>query len=257
MALAQEPGAQPLWELGAVAMGVSQQAYPGSDQRVGRALALPFFIYRGEYLRVDRGGAGIRAIKTPTFELDVGAAGSLGSSSEAIEARRGMPNLGTLVEFGPRLKWNLGAAPGNGRWRAEFPVRGVFDLSDSLAHKGGVFEPELIFERRSPGGTAYSAGLGAVFGDRQLADTFYGVAPAQARPGRAAYVAEAGLLAWRLSASASQLLTPDLRLFGFARVDLLSGAANLASPLVQRKAASTVGLVVAYTWKQSEQRAAP
>ena len=38
-----------------------------------------------------------------------------------------MPDLGTLVEFGPRVKWNLGSGPGNGRWRAELAVRGVFD----------------------------------------------------------------------------------------------------------------------------------
>jgi hypothetical protein len=30
------PGAQPLWEVGGFALGVSQQAYPGSDQRVQR-----------------------------------------------------------------------------------------------------------------------------------------------------------------------------------------------------------------------------
>ena len=43
-ALAQavdRPGAAPLWEVGGVVFGVSQNAYPGSDQQVNRALALP------------------------------------------------------------------------------------------------------------------------------------------------------------------------------------------------------------------------
>jgi MipA family protein len=41
----------PLWELGGVAFGVSQQAYPGAAERVNRGLALPYFIYRGRSCR--------------------------------------------------------------------------------------------------------------------------------------------------------------------------------------------------------------
>ena len=58
---ADGPGPGPLWELGGVALGVSQNAYPGSDQQVNRALALPYFIYRGDVFRADRETAGIRA----------------------------------------------------------------------------------------------------------------------------------------------------------------------------------------------------
>lgn len=254
--LAQEPAGLPLWEIGAVGLVASQQAYPGASERVNRGLALPFLIYRGEYLRTDRASVGIRAVKTPTVEIDVGVAGSFGASSDDIEIRRGMPDLGTLVQFGPRLKWNLGQGPGQGRWRAEFPLRGVFDLDDGLAHKGMAFEPELIFERRAEGGWGYSTSIGAVWGNRQLADTFYGVAPLHARAGRAAYVADSGLITWRLSASFSRHLSPDLRLFGFARADSVARAANAASPLVQQQTGTSVGLGLLYTWKQSERRAA-
>ena len=58
---ADGPAAAPLWEVGGVAFGVSQNAYPGSDQQVNRALALPYFIYRGDVFRADRETAGIRA----------------------------------------------------------------------------------------------------------------------------------------------------------------------------------------------------
>lgn len=254
--LAQEAAGLPLWEVGAVGFAVSQQAYPGASARVHRGLALPFLIYRGEFLRVDRGSAGIRAFRTPTFEVDVGVAGSFGSRSEDIEVRRGMPDLGTLVEFGPRLKWNIGQGPGNGRFRAEFPLRGVFDLNDHLAHKGMAFEPELIFERPAQGGWSYSTSIGAVWGDRRLADTFYGVAPIHAMAGRTAYVADSGLIAWRLAASFSRNLSPDLRLFGFARADSVAGAANESSPLVQQKTGASVGLGLTYTWKRSKNQAA-
>lgn len=254
--LAQEAAGLPLWEIGAVGLAVSQQAYPGASARVHRGLALPFLIYRGEFLRVDRGSAGIRAFRTPAFEVDVGVAGAFGSRSEEIEVRRGMPDLGTLVEFGPRLKWHIGQGPGNGRFRAEFPLRGVFDLNDHLAHKGMAFEPELIFERPAQGGWSYSTSIGAVWGDRRLADTFYGVAPIHAMAGRPAYVADSGLIAWRLSASFSRKLSPDLRLFGFARADSVAGAANESSPLVQQTTGASVGLGLTYTWKQSKDQAA-
>jgi MipA family protein len=247
-ALAQAP---PLWELGAVALGVSQQAYPGADQQIHRALALPYLIYRGEVLRADRDMAGIRAIKTRQFELDIGLAGSFGGSSNTITARRGMRELGTLVELGPRLKWNLGAAPGGGRWRADFPLRAVFDLNDGAAHRGLSFEPELHYERQARGGWRYSASIGAIIADAKLARTFYEVGTADATALRPAYAARSGLVAWRLGTSAMLPLGPDWRLFGFARIDSVAGAANAASPLVRQTTGASVGLGVSYTWMRS------
>jgi len=253
-AMAQAQSAAPLWELGGVAIGVSQQAYPGSDQKVNKALALPYFVYRGEVLRADRDTAGIRALKTQNFEIDVGVAGSFGSGSGSIDARQGMPELGTLVELGPRLKWKLGAAPGSGQWRAEIPLRGVFDLSNRFEHKGMSFEPKLIYERQSTSGWRYNASIGAVFADTKLAQTFYEVNSAQATALRPAYAASSGLVAWRLGSTVSRNLSPDLRLFGFARVDTVAGAANERSPLVRQTTGATFGMGVTYNWLRSEQR---
>ena len=56
---AQETAALPLWEVGVFTMGVSQQAYPGADQQLNRALLLPYAIYRGEVFRADRSGVGV------------------------------------------------------------------------------------------------------------------------------------------------------------------------------------------------------
>jgi len=254
-AWAQAPTALPLWEIGAVALGVSQQAYPGSDQNVGRGLALPFFIYRGQVLRADRGSLGVRAMKSPSFELDLGAAAAFGSNSEDISARQGMPNLGTLIELGPRLKWKLGSAPGGGTWRAEFPLRAVFDLSDDAAHRGWSFEPELVFERRAKGGWRYSTTLGLIVADQALAATFYQVTPELATLTRPAYTAQSGLLGWRLGTSFSRSLNPDWRMFGFARIDSVAGSANQNSPLVRQTTGASVGLGLAYTWMRSSERA--
>ena len=119
------PAPKPLWEVGGAVFAATQPAYPGAATRTSRAIALPFVIYRGEFLRAEQNNVGLRAIKTPRYELDVGFAGSLGSSSSDVPARAGMQNLGTLIEFGPRLKVNIGEVT-NGRsslW-VELPVRG-------------------------------------------------------------------------------------------------------------------------------------
>ena len=254
-AWAQSSNNLPLWELGAVAVGVSQQAYPGSAERVQQALALPFFIYRGEVLRLDGGNAGLRAFKTPTWELDIGASGSLGSRASDTVARKGMADLGTLVEFGPRLRWNISRPKPADQWRLDLPLRGVFDLNSALAQRGLAFEPELSFSHRSREGTSYSASVSGVWADQSMQSMFYSVAPTEVTATRSAYTAQAGLLSLRLAGSVSHLINPDLRLFFYGRVDSVNGAANQASPLVQQNTGASMGLVLSYTWKQSEARA--
>lgn len=234
---------------------MSQSAYPGADQQVNRSLALPYFIYRGDVLRADRETADIRALKTETFELDVGFAGAFGAGSEDIDARQGMRKLGTLVELGPRLKWDLGAGPGGGRLSAEFPARAVLDLSDKAAHRGWSFEPKLTYSRRSASGWRYSASVSAIVADTRLAQTFYEVRSSEATAMRPAHTAESGLVSWRLGTSVSRSLGRDWNLFGFARLDTVAGAANENSPLVRRSTGASVGLGVAYTWMRSERAA--
>jgi MipA family protein len=248
-------GNLPLWEVGGFALGVSQQAYPGSDQQVNRTLALPFFIYRGDVFRADGNTAGLRAIKTPDFEVDVGVAGAFGGGTKELDARRGMPKLGTLFEVGPRLKLKLAESPGWGTWRAELPLRAVFDLSDQFANRGLSFEPRLVFDGQPIGGWRYSASVSAIVADRKLANTFYEVSPLQATAQRPAYSAKSGLLAWRLSTTVSRSLSPDWRVFGFARLDTVAGASNENSPLVREKTGASIGLGLTYTWMRSEQRA--
>ncbi|MEI6761827.1 MAG: MipA/OmpV family protein [Betaproteobacteria bacterium] len=254
-ALAQAASGFPLWELGVVGVGVSQQAYPGASERVQQALVLPYLVYRGEFLRVDRGSAGVRAINTPAFEVDIGFAGSLGSRANDISVRRGMADLGTVVEFGPRLRWNLTQGAGPDKWRVDLPLRGVFDLSNGLAQRGVAFEPELVFSHREPEGLNYSAGVSTVLGSQSLAETFYGVTAAEATASRPAYAAQSGLIGWRLSGSVSRQVAPGVRLLAFGRIDSVAGAANQSSPLVQQTSGVSAGMVLTYSWRQSAERA--
>lgn len=247
-----EASTQPLWEVGGVGFGVSQQAWPGASETVRQGLAVPYVLYRGPWLRIDRSSMGLRAVRTAAFELDIGASGSFGTSGASAVARLGMPELGTRVEFGPRAKWQLGAAPGGGRWQAELPVRGVFDLSDGFAARGLAAEPEIGYRHDDFGGWRLSAGLSGLWGNRRLAGTFYDVDAAYATASRPLYRAQSGLIAWRLGLSASYRLTPDWRLIGFGRLDTVAGAANEDSPLVSQRTGFSGGLGLLWTWKRSD-----
>jgi len=248
--------AKPLWEAGLFGIGISQPAYPGADQHVRRALPLPYLIYRGRYLRAERGNVGVRAVKTQRTEVDVGFAASLGSSSSGIEARQGMENLGTMIEFGPRLKINLGdSANSDNRSRLQFPLRVVIDISHGFVSRGIAFEPEWVTDFRLPKRWFVSTSLGVIFGDSKLTDTLYGVAPSEATPTRPAYTADSGLIALRAKLVMAHSLTPDVRVFTFVRIESLAGAANLHSPLVRRDAGWTAGIGLSWRLAKSERDA--
>jgi len=244
---------QPLWEAGLAAFGARSPAYPGAAQRSSNGIVLPYLLYRGRILRAEQGSVGVRAARTERMELDVGFAGSFGSAASSNDARRGMPDIGTLVEFGPRLRWRLGPAFG-GNLAAAVPLRGVFDLNNRFEYRGLALEPSLSWGTRA-GGFNLGTSLGLLIADQRLADTFYGVAPAFAQPGRPAYEARAGLVATRLSFNASRRLGRDWVVFGFARLDSVRGAANRTSPLVDAPTGTAVGLGVSWTFARSDQPA--
>ena len=243
---------KPLWEAGVFGFAVSQPAYPGAAERTQRAFGLPFLIYRGQYLRVDENTVGVRAVKTPTTELDIGFAGSFGARSTDVAIRSGMPSLGTLFEFGPRLKVNLPAPLPGSRLRVDLPLRVVLDVSDSFRGRGLSFEPELDFSLRTAGGSRLGAKAGMILGDRKLNDYLYGVAPQYANASRPAYAGQAGLIATRLGLSTATSLGKDWEVFTFARYDSVRGAANGASPLVRKSGGASVGIGLAWTFCRSE-----
>ena len=249
--------AAPRWEVGVVAFGVSQQAWPGAAAQVRRAYPLPYAYYRGPVLRVDQDTVGLRAMKTPGFELDVGFAGAFGSRAQDIPARRGMPDLGTLVEFGPRATWQLGHTSSGTRWQLELPLRGVFDVDARGASRGFTFEPRLQAQAPDLAGWKVTTSAGVLLGDRRINDTVYGVAPGFATASRPAWEGRAGLVAWRFTLSGSRAISPAWHVFAFARADTVSGAANAGSPLVERRTGVTAGAGVRWTMLQSRRTENP
>ena len=247
---------QPLWEAGIGAAGFSTPAYPGADQHTTRGLALPFLLYRGKVLRADQQGVGARLVNNDQVEFDIGFAASLPAHSSDVAARRGMPDLGTLVEFGPRVKLHLADFGDQGRLRAELPLRTVIEARGGLRRQGWTMEPRLVWEKRGDANRWTLEGqLGALFGDRRIQGYFYDVDPQYATPDRPAYHAGSGLLLVRTGVFGSVKLNPDWRLFGFVRLESYAGAANHDSPLVKKNAGASAGIGFAWTFARSSARA--
>ncbi|HEX7988057.1 MAG TPA: MipA/OmpV family protein [Duganella sp.] len=255
----QEPAPAPdlpLWEAGLFGGAASTPAYPGSEDRSTRALVLPMLIYRGKVLRADRSGVGARLFYTERAELDVGFALSLPARSGDVAARAGMPDLNSLLEFGPRLKVLLAEPTPASRVRLELPLRVPVELRNGFERQGLVFEPRVVFEAADASGRWQAdANLGAVFGNARLNAYFYDVAPRYATAARPAYRATGGLMMTRLGLSLSRRISPDWRVFGFTRYDNYSHAANHDSPLFLRNSGLSVGAGFAWTAHRSQARA--
>ena len=250
-----QPSGLPLWEVGGFAGSLTGPAYPASTERLNRNLVLPYFIYRGERFSVDRDGIDARLRLAPNYELDLGVSGSFPAMSDGISVRQGMPDMGTLLEFGPRLKVKL-PSPGPGmRLGLDLPLREVFEVSGGTRGQGLVFEPSMALDMANVGGGwSLSAKFGLIWGDQQINQYFYGVAPAYATALRPAFEAQSGLMSARASLSASKSLNPDVRLFGYARMDYFGLSANTASPLHLQNSSPSMGLGLTWTLGRSEAR---
>ena len=213
---------------------------------------LPYLVYRGDIVRADRGGIGARLVHTDAMELDVGFAASLPASSSDIAARKDMPDLGTLIEFGPRLKGTLANPAAGGRVRFELPLRSVLEINNGVRSQGYALEPEVIYEIHDAGGNwRLSTSVSAVLGDSALNQYFYGVPAAFATAQRPAYEARAGLIATRLTINAAKSIGPNLRVYGLARYESYAHSANQSSPLYLQTAGTSIGVGVSWTLGRS------
>lgn len=252
VAAAADKPALPLWEAGVGGGYVSTPAYPGADTQSQRGLVLPFLLYRGEILRSDQQGIGARLLRSDTTEFDVGFAASLPAPSHDVRARTGMPDLGTLVEFGPRVKYKLADVGARTSLRFELPLRAVIEVRGGLRRQGWTLEPRLVYAtRESDTDWAREAYLSAVFGDERINRYFYEVQPEFATPSRPAYPAQSGLMLVRAGLFGARKLSPDVRFFGFLRYESYAGAANRDSPLMKKPTGASIGFGLAWTLARS------
>lgn len=250
LARAQE---QPLWELGLGLGAVRFPAYRGASQARAYLLPVPYFVYRGRFLKADREGVRGQLWDSDRFELTLSAALSPPADSRRVAARAGMADLKSSLEFGPQLDVRLWSSPDARRTlKLQLPLRTAYTLQGRPRHIGWVLHPRLNLDVRDPPGLAgWNLGLqaGLLFGDRRQHQYFYGVAPAEARAGRPAYQAPGGYAGTQLVAALSRRFE-RFWVGAFLRHDNLRGARFADSPLLRRQDNWAAG--VAVTWVLGE-----
>ena len=246
----------PLWEAGAGVGVINFPDYRGSDERRTYVLPVPYLVYRGEYLKVDRESLRGRLFHSDNVILDISLNGSVPVKSGNNKAREGMPDLDPSVEIGPALNITLGRSH-DGKFKLDFrlPVRAVIASDFShVRHVGWLSQPNLSVDVVDPFGfSGWKLGLvaGPLFADRRYHNYFYGVAEEFATPERPAYAAHGGY-------AGSQFITalskrhPNFWVGGFLKWDTLHGAAFENSPLVKRKEFFTGGFAVSWIFNESK-----
>ncbi|MCX8522212.1 MAG: MipA/OmpV family protein [Rhodoferax sp.] len=246
---------KPLWEAGLVSAALTTPSYPASDQPNSRVLVAPYMVYRGKTFRSDGGGLGARMVRNDALELDLGFFASLPASSKNIALRQDMPDLGFLLEFGPRATFKLAQpAPGQ-RVTLEVPLRAVLAFDGGVRHIGFALEPKLALEHAVAQDWRIKTSVALVFGDQPLNQYFYGVPQAYATATRPAFNAQGGLIGTRLGLDGGKRVGEDLYFYAFTRFDLHAGAANQDSPLFAQKQGNSLGLGMIWTMARSGQRA--
>ena len=245
----------PLWEAGLGVAPISFPDYRGSDRQQTYAFPLPYFVYRGDILRVDRDGLRGVILEQSRFELNLSASGSIPVRSDADGARAGMPDLDPIFELGISMNWEA-MANDDIRVRLRLPVRAALasDLR-SLNHVGWRAEPMINIETvEHPEQWALSFSTGPVIADRHYHAYFYSVPAEFATETRPEYNAPGGFSGWMAVATASRRFARTW-VGAFFRYDNLTGASFENSPLVETRESFAAGLGIAWILGQSNRTA--
>jgi outer membrane scaffolding protein for murein synthesis (MipA/OmpV family) len=239
---------QPLWEFGLGIGTLAFNDYRGASTSHVWPVPVPYFIYRGQYLRADRDGVHERFLDRRYLEIEISANATAPVFSHSSAIRSGMPNLEPTIELGPALRWHWWRSADE-QWHLDLhmPVREAITVTSPPQAIGVIFAPSIDLDCKGRGALAgwnFGALSGPIYAQRRYHQYFYGVAPAFATPTRPEYQAPGGY-------AGSQLLLAATRRFAnywvgaYLRHDWLAGAVFDDSPLVQQHSywAGGVGFV--------------
>jgi outer membrane protein len=246
---------KPLWELGVGLAALQMPDYRGSDNNRRYLLPYPYFIYRGDVLRVERERISGRIFETDRLLLDISFNGSVPVKSSDNPDRRGMPDLDPTFEVGPSLSITL-LEDRDDRYKLKLtlPVRAAFSTDfSSVRHEGWVFHPRLNFEKADmiPGsGVNVGLSAGPMFADQGYHRYYYTVDPAFATSLRTPYAAGGGYSGSTFTVGLNKALSPFI-LNAFVSLDYLKGAVFEGSPLVKTQSSWMCGFTVSWIFQKS------
>ena len=246
----------PKWEAGIGLSTLRIPDYRGSDEAQTYVLPFPYFIYRGDKLKVDRDGVRGELFNTDRARLEISLGATVPVNSSKNAARTGMPNLDASIEIGPSFEYTL-ARSDDRRMKLDFrlPVRTGFTFGSSPFGRniGLVATPGLNLDVKDVMGMpGWNLGVvgGLLYGSARNHAYYYGVEQQYASANRPAYTARGGYGGTQLIMALSKRFD-SIWVGAFARADALSGAVFEDSPLVRSKSYVTAGVGVAWIFKES------
>jgi outer membrane protein len=249
---------EPLWELGGGLGFLQMPDYRGSGENRRYLLPYPYFVYRGDIVRVEKERISGRIFETERLLLDISFNGSVPVKSSDNPDRRGMTDLDPTFEMGPSLNITL-FENRQDRYKLtlSLPVRAAFSTDfSSVRHEGWIFHPRLNFEKADmiPGsGVNMGLSAGPMFADQGYHRYYYTVDPAFATSLRAPYTAGGGYSGSTFTVGLNKTLNPFI-LNAFVSLDYLKGAVFEDSPLVKNKYSMMYGLAVSWIFLKSSER---
>jgi len=246
---------KPLWELGAGLLLLQMPDYRGSDENRRYLLPYPYFVYRGDILRVERERISGRIFETDRLLLDISLNGNVPVNSSENPDRRGMADLDPTFEIGPSLNVTLlENRQDHYKLKLTLPIRAAFSTDfSSVRHEGWVFHPRLVFEKADMiAGSGVNLGIsaGPMFADRGYHRYYYAVDPPYATPTRRQYEAGGGYSGSTLTVGLNKNIKPFI-IGAFVSLDFLQGATFEGSPLVKNKYAVMTGITVSWVFLTS------
>jgi outer membrane protein len=247
--LAAQAEEKPLWEAG---LGVGAMVFPdyrGSDEVNAYPLPLPYFVYRGKFLKADREGLRGELFDERYLELSLSINATIPVSSDDNDAREGMPNLRSTVELGPSLDVHLWrSADSSIKLDLVMPLRLPITLEGSPQTLGWNFSPRLNLDIADIGGKPgwnFGIGVGPLFAAERYHEYFYSVAPRFATATRPVYDARGGYSGTHLITAVSKRF-PRYWVGAYLRYDNLRDAVFEDSPLVRQQNYVTGGIGIAW-----------
>ena len=257
-AQAAEPGESdarlPLWEAGIGVGTLVLPAYKGSSTTRVYVAPLPYFVYRGEILRTNRDGVGLKILGAQNWKLDLSLSGGLPVQSSGTK-REGMKDLPLVGEVGAVLKYDLFNSP-SVQWQLRLPLRYAsgFHLS-GLQSVGWISDPgvwvsgdvSLLGARWD-----WGASVNVNFQNERFNNFYYGIGAADATPTRRRYSASGGYSGADLRAGVVRRIG-GIVATGFVGMSNISGATFSNSPLVQQTTNFYAGVALFWVFDKSKE----
>jgi outer membrane scaffolding protein for murein synthesis (MipA/OmpV family) len=245
---------RPLWEAGLGIGGIVFPDYRGSDEMKVYPIPVPYFVYRGEFLKADLEGVRGELFDRKYAELSISVNATIRVSSDHNEARRGMPDLAPTVEVGPSLDLHLWkSAGGHAKLDLVLPLRVPITIESSPQSIGWSFSPRLNLdlENVQQSGWDFGIGAGPLYAGRKYHDYFYSVDSRYATATRTEFSAGGGYSGMHVLAALSKRF-PRYWVGAYMRYDSLRGAAFEDSPLVRSHDYLAGGIGISWMIGQSK-----